>query len=159
MNENLNLIEILKDCPRGTKLYSTQYGEVEFEKVRENTKYPITIRLNDNQIDMFASDGRWNKSYDGECVLFPSKYQRDWSKFKVNKNKFDPKSLQSFDKVLVRNHSERCRVQSFSNIIEDNEDYRYFCNNNVYRYCIPYNEETKHLVGTTEEAPEFYRYW
>ena len=159
MNENLNLIEILKDCPRGTKLYSTQYGEVEFEKVRENTKYPITIRLNDNQIDMFASDGRWNKSYDGECVLFPSKYQRDWSKFKVNKNKFDPKSLQSFDKVLVRNHSERWRVQSFSNIIEDNEDYRYFCNNNVYRYCIPYNEETKHLVGTTEEAPEFYRYW
>ena len=159
MNENLNLIEILKDCPRGNKLYSTQYGEVEFEKVRENTKYPITIRLNDNQIDMFASDGRWNKSYDGECVLFPSKYQRDWSKFKVNKNKFDPKSLQSFDKVLVRNHSERWRVQSFSNIIEDNEDYRYFCNNNVYRYCIPYNEETKHLVGTTEEAPEFYRYW
>lgn len=159
MNENLNLIEILKGCPRGTKLYSTQYGEVEFEKVRENTKYPITIRLNDNQIDMFASDGRWNKSYDGECVLFPSKYQRDWSKFKVNKNKFDPKSLQSFDKVLVRNHSERWGVQSFSNIIEDNEDYRYFCNNNVYRYCIPYNEETKHLVGTTEEAPEFYRYW
>ena len=159
MNENLNLIEILKDCPRGTKLYSTQYGEVEFEKVRENTKYPITIRLNDNQIDMFASDGRWNKSYGGECVLFPSKDQRDWSKFKMNKNRFDPKSLQSFDKVLVRNHSERWRVQSFSNIIEDNEDYRYFCNNNVYRYCIPYNDETKHLIGTTEEAPEFYRYW
>ena len=81
MNENLNLIEILKGCPRGTKLYSTQYGEVEFEKVRENSKYPITIRLNDNQIDMFASDGRWNKSYNGECVLFPSKEQRDWSKF------------------------------------------------------------------------------
>ena len=159
MNENLNLAEILKDCPRGTKLYSTQYGEVEFEKVRENTKYPITIRLNDNQIDMFASDGRWNKSYGGECVLFPSKDQRDWSKFKVNKNRFDPKTLQSFDKVLVRNHSERWRVQSFSNIIEDNEDYRYFCNNNVYRYCIPYNDETKHLVGTTEEEPEFYRYW
>ena len=81
MNENLNLAEILKDCPRGTKLYSTQYGEVEFEKVRENAKYPITIRLNDNQIDMFASDGRWNNSYNGECVLFPSKEQRDWSKF------------------------------------------------------------------------------
>ena len=159
MNENLNLAEILKDYPRGTKLYSTLYGEVEFEKVRENEKYPITIRLNDNLIDMFASDGRWNKSYNGECVLFPSKEQRDWSKFKMNKNRFDPKSLQSFDKVLVRNHSERWRVQSFSNIIEDNEDYRYFCNNNVYRYCIPYNDETKHLVGTTEEAPEFYRYW
>ena len=30
MNENLNLAEILKDCPKGTKLYSTVYGEVEF---------------------------------------------------------------------------------------------------------------------------------
>ena len=86
MNENLNLVEILKDCPMGTKLYSTQYGDVEFEKVRENTKYPITIRLNDSQIDWFASDGRWNKSYEGECVLFPSKDQRDWSKFKVVKS-------------------------------------------------------------------------
>ena len=86
MNENLNLVEILKDCPMGTKLYSTQYGEVEFEKVRENTKYPITIRLNDSQIDWFASDGRWNKSYEGECVLFPSKDQRDCSKFKVVKS-------------------------------------------------------------------------
>ena len=24
---------------------------------------------------------------------------------------------------------------------------------------IPYNDETKHLVGTTDEAPEYYRYW
>ena len=29
----------------------------------------------------------------------------------------------------------------------------------TYRCCIPYNEETKHLVGTTDEAPEYYRYW
>ena len=26
-------------------------------------------------------------------------------------------------------------------------------------YCIPYNDDTKHLVGTEEEAPEYYRYW
>ena len=30
---------------------------------------------------------------------------------------------------------------------------------NAYTYCIPYNDDTKHLVGTTEEAPEYYRYW
>ena len=35
MNENLNLVEIMKDCPKGTKFYSTVYGEVEFE---ENAK-------------------------------------------------------------------------------------------------------------------------
>lgn len=33
MNENLNLVEILKDCPKGTKLYSTVYGEVKFEEI------------------------------------------------------------------------------------------------------------------------------
>ena len=34
MNENLNLVEILKDCPKGTKLYSTTYGDVEFTRDR-----------------------------------------------------------------------------------------------------------------------------
>lgn len=28
-----------------------------------------------------------------------------------------------------------------------------------YDYCIPYNEDTKHLVGKSEDAPVFYRYW
>ena len=32
MNENLNLVEILKDCPKGTKLYSSVLGEVEEEE-------------------------------------------------------------------------------------------------------------------------------
>ena len=26
-------------------------------------------------------------------------------------------------------------------------------------YCIPFNDDTKHLLDTNEEAPEFYRYW
>ena len=33
MNENLNLAKILKDCPKGTKLYSTIYGDVELVRV------------------------------------------------------------------------------------------------------------------------------
>lgn len=40
MNENLNLVETLKDCPRGTKLYSTVFGEVEFDCVDE-TKHLV----------------------------------------------------------------------------------------------------------------------
>ena len=161
MNENLNLIEILKDCPNGTKLYSPIYGDVELVCVLQNIgiEYPIQTKISDDAIDSFTNDGRMFAEYKGECMLFPSREERNWSNFNHKKQKFDPKSLQSFDKVLVRNHSERWRVQSFSNIIEDNEDYRYFCINNVYRYCIPYNDDTKHLVGTTEEAPEFYRYW
>ena len=38
MNENLNLAEILKDCPSGTKLYSPVYGDVELEKVIQETR-------------------------------------------------------------------------------------------------------------------------
>ena len=161
MNENLNLIEVLKDCPKGTKLYSPIYGYVELVCVLQNegVEYPIQTKISDDALDGFTKDGRMFAEYKGECMLFPSREDRNWSKFKPKQPKFDPKSLQSFDKVLVRNHSERWKVQSFSNIIEDNEDYRYFCINNRYRYCIPYNDVTKHLVGTNEEAPMYYRYW
>ena len=162
MNENLNLVEILKDCPQGTKLYSLIYGDVELVNVLqgEDVEYPIEVKLDNNLIETFTNGGRLLVDYDGECVLFPSKDQRDWSKFKVKTPKFDPKTLQSFDKVLVRDSdSENWMIQLFSHIIEDEAGYPYLCINNPYKYCIPYNNDTKHLVGVNEEAPEYYRYW
>ena len=186
MNENLNLIEILKDCPEGTKLYSTIYGDVEFVKVRRSyyIDFPIEIKLNDNSINNVTRDGKLFVNYSGECTLFPSKDQRDWSKFMTKQSeteelcesqeitkwayisdplpkqsKFDPKTLQPFDKVLARDSDVvDWKVQLFSRIIEDEEFYPYVCINESYKYCIPYNDDTKHLVGTTYEAPEFYRY-
>lgn len=169
MNENLNLAEILKDCPEGTKLYSPVYGDVELVKVIqvddeilstiEDDIYPIKIKLNNNSLDNFTKDGRMFEDYNGECMLFPSKDQRDWSKFKPKQPKFDPKTLQPFDKVLVRDEScHKWRCELFSHINPESE-FKYWCINNRYKYCIPYNDDTKHLVGTTEEAPEFYRYW
>ena len=109
MNENLNLVEILKDCPEGTKLYSLVYGDVYFRGIRQHPHYPIeTVALKDvYDIQSFTSEGKMLINYEGECVLFPSKEQRDWSKFKPKQPKFDPKTLQTFDKVLVRD-SEGC---------------------------------------------------
>lgn len=52
-------------------------------------------------------DGRYYEILGGECLLFPSKYQRDWSKWKCPKPKFDPKTLQPFDKVLARDDNDR----------------------------------------------------
>lgn len=158
MNENLNLVEILKDCPKGTKLYSLIYGDVELEKISndENDKYPIFIRLTANTIDCVAKDGRYIGNYDGECVLFPSKEQRDWSKFKPKKPKFDTKNLQPFDKVLVRD-ADICRWNCA--FFSYKSEYLYLTTDGSYKYCIPYNDDTKHLVGTSKEAPEFYRYW
>ena len=160
MNEKLNLIEILKDCPKGTKLYSTIYGDVEFESINEDKSHPIIVRIDDDHTERFSIDGKIYSFYNGECVLFPSRDQRDWSKFKPKKPKFDPKTLKPFDKVLVRNYDEHCwECKLYSHEKKEDSKYKYVTTNYDFKYCIPYNEDTKHLVGTKEEAPEFYRYW
>ena len=254
MNENLNLVEILKDCPRGTKLYYTVYGEVEFDHVAISSKYPIVLKLKGGEIyESLTSEGKYDIEHDGECLLFPSKDQRDWSKFNPKKEgfvpphkfndgdivatnsglqvfilqipksdlqgnchvgydfetnefffsrerfdrlsteeekqklfeaikksgykwnadtkslekfvepKFNPNTFRPFDKVLVRFFDSDCwRCEFFSHItnVYDNV-YRYTTTsgNTLYDKCIPYNDDTKHLVGSQDEAPEYYRYW
>ena len=162
MNENLNLVEILKDCPKGTKLYSNVFGDVELVRINQNDDviYPIEIKLSDDSINSVTTDGRLCEYYNGECTLFPSKDQRDWSKFKPKQPKFNPNTLKPFDKVLVRDiNSEKWKIQLFSHIIKNCFPSEYHCIGSCYNFCIPYNDDTKHLVETNEEAPEFYRYW
>ena len=164
MNENLNLVEILKDCPKGTKLYSTIYGEVELNEININSSEPIYILVRHGEVSCeevsLAEDGRLYCGCNGECTLFPSKDQRNWSKFKIKKPKFDPKTLKPFDKVLVRDiNSEKWKIQLFSHIIKDCFPYEYHCIDSCYNFCIPNNDDTKHLVGKNDDAPEFYRYW
>ena len=82
MNENLNLVEILKDCPKGTKLYSTVHGEVEYIGINDKgVLYRIKFKTRDGDIYGVTPDGRYLRYFNGECILFPSKDQRDWSKF------------------------------------------------------------------------------
>lgn len=225
MNENLNLVEILKDCPKGTKLYSPIYEDVELVDVsQDNVPYPIKTKTNPNSDGMFSTvsftkDGRIFVEHIGECMLLPSREQRDWSKFKQlvkpkfkvgdkivyspvkymrvpgsygiiseitndkyfftdssyafirnqdswelildKKPKFDPNTLKPFEKVLVRDTNEglwKCTL--FSHIIEKGDyAFRYATAGSGYIYCIPYNDDTKNLVGTAEEPPEYYRYW
>ena len=165
MNENIDLTKILKDCPKGTKLYSSVHGEVEFECIETYCRHQyVIIKLKDLLLERINFNGKLYNSYDGECILFPSKEQRDWSKFTApwyKKEKFDPKTLKPFDKVLVKDiPSHYWNIGLFSHCIE-NDTFHYKCLGDIfsYRLCIPYNEETKHLVGTTDEAPEYYRYW
>ena len=163
MNENINLIEILKDCPNGTKLYSPLFGEVEFVKIDNDSDiYPIVINATGDYY-VFTQQGKFNYKKQGECVLFPSKGQRDWSKFKPKKPKFDPKTLQPFDKVLARvdGGNAYCWFADFVSIpaVEKYDMTSCIMSNEDAKMIIPYNEETKHLVGTDNEAPEYYRYW
>ena len=165
MNENLNLIEILKDCPEGTKLYSPIIGEVELKRIKYG-EYPIvTCSKNGNRILLFTKEGLFfPEGVQGECImLFPSKEQRDWSKFNVKKHRFDPKTFQPFDKVLVRTGTKRFHVwlPDLISIPPNEVDETILCMtiDTDIIMAIPYNEETKSLVGTNKEAPEFYRYW
>ena len=163
MNENIDLTKILKDCPKGWKLWSPIFGKIEFYSIVEKAHYPIMLSCKKGII-WFSKDGLFDIENEGaECILFPSKEQRDWSKFKApwyKKDKFDPKTLKAFDRVLVRHEFyHRWKCEFYSYIRDDNGGYPYVAISGAYKRCIPYNEETKHLVGTTEEAPEYYRYW
>ena len=165
MNENLNLAEILKDCPKGTKLYSTIYGDVELAGVYlKDDKYPIEIKIGEGSkmIVDITINGRLLGDFPGECTLFPSKDERDWSKFKPKKPKFDPKTFQPFDKVLVKKGDKSYNVwfPDFISLPPSDVDETILCmTTDDVVMAIPYNEETKHLVETNDEAPEFYRYW
>ena len=217
MNENLNLVEILKDCPKGTKLYTTVYGEVEFDGIRNESEYPVKYVKSDGSFGTVSAQGLVLACYDGECILFPSKEQRDWSKFKQlvkpkfkvgdkivyspvkhmgvpgsygiiseitddkyiftdtsyafirnqdgwelvtdKKPRFNPNALKIFDRVLVRDgDGYTWKGTFFSHINNTSNIYKYATSGGFYEYCIPYNDDTKHLVGTRDEAPEYYRY-
>lgn len=162
MNENIDLTKILKNCPKGTKFYTTVWGDVEFEYLIEGSDYPIHIKTrNRNESYTIRNSGRLSSAIDSECIIFPSKDQRDWDKFTsfwYKKERFDPNTLQPYDKVLVRDlDSDTWRCAFYSHL--KGSPYRYATSECAYLCCIPYNEETKHLVGTKNEAPEYYRYW
>lgn len=165
MNENINLIKILEHCPEGFPLYSTIYGNVKVSRIGNNIiEFIYFYKTSYGTFRNTAcvnSKGNPSNTYNGEYTLFPSKDQRDWSKFTapwLKKEKFDPKTLQPFDKVLVKLFNFKWKVNFFSHN-SDNKYYPYRCVGNVCKCCIPYNDYTKYLVGTTEEAPEYYRYW
>lgn len=241
MNENIDLIKILKNCPKGTKLYSLVHGEVEFDHIETYCRHQyVIIQLKDFLLERINFNGKLYNSYDGECILFPSKDQRDWSKFIApwykkeagtidsiekqgeqassqinerawlylvsdvltwkdgigqylddqrvqefakklcseyaqklynpsvlsnpsntgkNKQKFDPKTLKPFDRVLVRDEGKYWDCDFFSYISNRYIHHPYVTITSCYDFCIPYNDDTKHLVGTTDEVPEYYRYW
>lgn len=310
MNENLDLTELLKDCPKGTKLYSPAFGECTLEEVTNRKDFPIKVTYkiinNDTRFDYFTKNGYMlSNTIGAECMLFPSKDRRDWSKwqgpfkdgdvvyanvddisyiliyykqenntiyrhvcfcletntldygehiftedpvselrfateeekqklfnaikedghrwnsetktleyltvpkFKVGDkikhkftgdvykvlfvqsnecgggaydvlitneigkiidieeqdnyelipNKFDPQTLQPFDKVLCRmNNDDIWGISLFERYAPTNP-YPFFCIQDCFSQCVPYNDNTKHLVGTNNEAPEYYKCW
>lgn len=237
MENKINIAEILKDCPKGMKLYSLIYGEVELSLIDDtNDNDPICIKTNLGSLVNFTKDGRYAIRFPtAECLLFPSSEMRDWTKFfkrgdvvyskagkicaifegwvnddytefnttinfyvddasygeeeicytncfvkasdeeratfianaeKHYNGKYNPETLQvepvkpecpfePFDKVLVRDCEEHeWYANCFSHYRGNDKDFPYACFGNNFRYCIPYNEHTVHLLGTRDPYTE-----
>ena len=166
MNENLDLTIILKGCPKGTRFYSSNCGEISFNSFRPDKEYPLLFDCCDDSYVKYTKEGFYLTMFkDAECTVFPSKEQRDWSKFvrfwdKPKVEKFNVNTLQPFDKVLVRDLlSDNWMADFFEKIEENDVYYNVTCITTQWIQCIPYNEETKHLIGTKEDCPEYYKWW
>ena len=159
--------------PEGTKLYSSIFGEVVFIRIdRENPSYPILIKVSfEPKWRNLTKQGKFYAAV-GECILFPSKDQRDWSKFvrfwenpkeESKVERFNPKTLQPFDKVLVRKMHSKYNIEPWSceyfSYINPNTKHLVNGISSRYEICIPYNEETKHLAGKRDDCPEYYKWW
>lgn len=88
--QEINIVEILKDCPKWTMLYSPIFGNVKFECIENDSPFPIKvidINLGINRALYFDKYGRFNIGSgipSKECFLFPSEYQCNWSRFEPN---------------------------------------------------------------------------
>ena len=172
MNENLDLTKILDGCPLYTTFYSTIYGDVSFAGISKDSScfHPIELIGCTKPIKLctniyLTKEGKMEYNYEGECTLFPSKDQRDWSKFvrfwdKPKVDKFDINTLHPFDRVLVRDFlNENWMADFFERIDENDVHYNVTCVTSHWIQCIPYNDNTKHLLGTIDDCPEYYKWW
>ena len=137
------IAEILKNAPKGTKLYSPIFGECTLERVDDDV---IRVTISDGTVYMFSETGCFFRNCEGaECLLFPSKDNRSWADFEY-RHQFKP-----FDKVVARDcPSEKWQADFFSHY--EDGDYHFTCiGGGCWRYCLPYNEMTAKLIGTTDE--------
>lgn len=143
----MNIAAILEKCPEGTKLYSPIFGELSLLYVLSCSLYPIYCKvIRSGSTVSFTEYGKRNIT-DAELTLFPSKDQRDWSKFGANDQATDQKpktELKPFDKVLVRDSNYgKWECDIFNHI--DNGIYN--CFRSYWYQCIKY-EGNEHLLGT-----------
>lgn len=159
--QELNLCEMLKHCPEDEPFWSPLLGDVKFHDINQKRNF-IVISLESGETWDINADGTitFGDVTSPEIMLYPSREQRDWSKVKYEpkKERFDPKTLKPFDKVLIKNACGLWYCNIFSHYVEKDLA-PYHCILGNTNFCIPYNDDTKHLVGTKDEAPEFYKYW
>ena len=119
-----NLVSILKHCPKDMKLYSPIFGEVKFLTVFNN-EYIDTYTFAGN-ILRFQKDGRVDSG--GECMLFPSKRQKDWDKFRIPTKKGDVIMFNGQVPCLVTGDYSQDKKAWVCGLLEDGD----FCTNIIH---------------------------
>lgn len=127
--EKINIAKKLKHCKKGIKLYHLMFGEVEFYSITDNNKIVILISdINDSKETYFVEyDGTYYSNYpNGECLLFPSKYNRDWNTFQL---------LEEGHRVMVSDTGDLWSLQEY---YKDNQ-VKYLCSNDFicWKYIVP----------------------
>lgn len=140
-----NIAEILEYCPQGMKLYSPICGDCTFYRLdNKNKSYPIVVEACiDNEStpihltkEGFYIDGCLNS----ECLLFPSKNQRDWSKFRIPVKRGDIMMLKDKSAVfIVKKYNDAFTKTS----VEVSDAYGIRTNTCIYVRYIPASEDMK----------------
>lgn len=119
------------------------------DKIRHKTAnidYVLEIsRVYDDSYGIVGCGWMVSMEYQNEYELVP--------------NKFNPKTLQPFDKVLVRKFDYASWCADLYSCYDECGVCVVCTSGVLYNFCIPYNNDTKHLVGKRDNAPEYYRYW
>ena len=143
------------------------FGECEFIGLSKDVdedpdEDKFWVRSDELGLNTFFDDGRFFSTSE-ECLIFPSKDNRDWSTWVNPKSKverFDPRTLKPFDKVLVRDCEDQLWRPAFFGSFDTEEEYPIVpIESQCYARAVPYNEETEALLDTSDEAPEYYRWW
>ena len=208
----INIAQLLKDAPKGLKLYSPIFGEVNFVGVDKQSAYPINVTDCKGNGKLFTEFGVYFAEHpNAECLLFPSKEVRTWEGWKlpvqpkfnvgddiktgntidtvaevdyatrsyccksgrtiwfenqdlwklVSKPHYDISNFYAGMPVLVRDKDNRkwgyLLYSHYDNTYEDGLCFN--AGSVEWRQCIPYNEETMHLLGTTDMPSEEYINW
>lgn len=165
MEKRINIASLLKDCPKGTKLYSPVFpckeGEqynCKFEKIDHSTiTRPIVVRCIDNDyIYSFLDFGDW--VIGGECLLYPSKEVRDWGLFKTKYVRGNSKQPAKILELLINNG-----CKDTNNMGCANENAIYFIDSITHKLYIAVDNNEKEYILTTgsklkleeKEQPKF----
>lgn len=158
MENKINIAELLKDCPKDMELDCSVFEDVTLYKIDTDiaNEFPIRIKTKNDYFLDLTKYGTYSNVEEAKCIILP-KGKTTWEGFvppRAHKIDFKP-----FEPVLVRDNNDCVWKADFYSHHEDRQHYSYACTGDYYTQCIPYNEDTTHLVGTTNDCPDKYKSW